>query len=237
MVLEELVLEGEYYNHKKGIIVSSNIRVIIADDHKLFCEGLRLVLDRDNIEVVGQANTGRQAVEQVGELKPDVVLLDIRMPDMDGLQALAAIKSSNPEVSVIILTSFNNPQYITRAISLGAAGYLMKDIDPIGVPQAVQSVVSGEAILDREILDMVVEQLSQATQPTDYKKEIPSLTPQEVRILQLIAEGLDNNTIAEILSVSPNTVKTHVSNIFTKLGVSDRTQAAIWAIRRGIAVN
>jgi DNA-binding NarL/FixJ family response regulator len=203
----------------------------------LFCEGLKLVLNRDHIKVVGQATTGRQAVEMVNELKPEVVLLDIRMPDMDGLQALAAIKSSSPEVSVIILTSYNNPQYITRAISLGAAGYLMKDIDPEGVPQAVQSVVSGEAILDREILDMVVEQLSQATQPSDFKKEIPSLTPQEVRILQLIAEGLDNNTIAEILSVSPNTVKTHVSNIFTKLGVSDRTQAAIWAIRRGIAVN
>ncbi|MDF1500930.1 MAG: response regulator transcription factor [Anaerolineales bacterium] len=217
--------------------MTSEIRVLIADDHRLFCEGLKLVLNRDGISVVGQARTGRQTVEMVGELEPDVVLLDIRMPDMDGLQALAAIKSTNPEISVIILTSYNNPQYITRAISLGAAGYLMKDIDPIGVPQAVQSVVSGEAILDREILDMVVEQLSQATHPTDFTREIPSLTPQEVRILQLIAEGLDNNTIAEILSVSPNTVKTHVSNIFTKLGVSDRTQAAIWAIRRGIAVN
>lgn len=217
--------------------MSSKIRVLIADDHRLFSDGVKLVLDRDGIEVVGLASTGRQTVEMVSDLEPDVVLLDIRMPDMDGLQALAAIKSANPEVSVIILTSYNNPQYITRAISLGAAGYLIKDIDPDGVPQAVHSVVSGEAILDREILDMVVEQLSQATQPTDFKREIPSLTPQEVRILQLIAEGLDNNTIAEILSVSPNTVKTHVSNIFTKLGVSDRTQAAIWAIRRGIAVN
>lgn len=195
-----------------------------------------MVLDRDGIDVVGHALTGRQTIELAAELQPDVILLDIRMPDMDGLQALAAIKSTLPEASVIMLTSFSNPQYITRSITLGAAGYMMKDVEPEAVPQAVRAVANGEAIIDREILDTVAKELSNATTPVGMRRELPSLTPQEIRIIQLIAEGLDNNTIAEILTVSPNTVKSHVSNIFSKVGVSDRTQAAIWAIRRGIAV-
>jgi DNA-binding NarL/FixJ family response regulator len=229
------LLQETKYAGKRPIL-SEPIRVLIADDHRLFYEGLQLVLNRDGIDVVGHALTGRQTVELAGEVQPDVILLDIRMPDMDGLQALAAIKSTLPEASVIMLTSYSNPQYISRSITLGAAGYLIKDVDPEAVPQAIRAVANGEAILDREILDTVAKELSNATTPVGMKKEMPSLTPQEVRIIQLIAEGLDNNTIAEILSVSPNTVKTHVSNIFTKIGVSDRTQAAIWAIRRGMAV-
>lgn len=154
---------------------------------------------------------------------------------MDGLQALGAIKASCPETSVIILTSFDNPEYLTRAISLGAAGYLMKDTTSESVVNAIRLVASGEAILDRDILELVINELSEATRPTNLKDDVPALTPQEVRILQLITEGLDNGTIAEILSLSPNTIKSHVRNIFSKLGVSDRTQAAIWAIRRGLA--
>ena len=199
------------------------------------CEGLQMVLGNDGLDVVGQATTGRRAVELTIEKEPDVVLLDIRMPDMDGLQALAAIKASRPQTSVIMLTSYGNPEYLTRSISLGAAGFLMKDCDPERVPQAVRAVAGGEAILNLEVLQKVMNELSQATRPSGLKMEMPSLTPQEIRILNLITEGLDNNTIAEILSVSPNTVKTHVSNIFSKLGVSDRTQAAIWAIRHGLA--
>ena len=213
----------------------SMIRVLIADDHTLFVEGLKLLLNRDGVQVVGSSRTGRQTVELTSQLKPHVVLLDIRMPDMDGLQALAAIKASCPDTSVIILTSFNTPEYITRAISLGAAGYLMKDTTSEGVINAIRTVASGEAILDMEILELVIKELSEATRPTSLRDEIPALTPQEVRVLQLITEGLDNGTIAEILTVSPNTVKSHVRNIFSKLGVSDRTQAAIWAIRHGLS--
>lgn len=194
-----------------------------------------MVLNRDGIKIVGASRTGRQTVELTSQLKPHVVLLDIRMPDMDGLQALAAIKASCPDTSVIILTSFNTPEYITRAISLGAAGYLMKDTTSEGVINAIRTVASGEAILDMEILELVIKELSQATRPTSLREEIPALTPQEVRVLQLITEGLNNGTIAEILSLSPNTIKSHVRNIFSKLGVSDRTQAAIWAIRRGLS--
>jgi DNA-binding NarL/FixJ family response regulator len=211
------------------------IRVLIADDHCLFVDGLNMVLSRDEIKVVGTAQTGRQTIDLTSKLKPHVVLLDIRMPDMDGLQALAAIKASCPETSVIILTSYNTPEYITRAISLGAAGYLMKDTTSEGIINAIRTVASGEAILDMDILEQVINELSEGTRPTSLRDEIPALTPQEVRILQLITEGLNNGTIAEILSLSPNTVKSHVRNIFSKLGVSDRTQAAIWAIRRGIS--
>jgi len=124
------------------------IRVLIADDHCLFVEGLNMILNRDGIQVVGSALTGRQTIDLTSKLKPHVVLLDIRMPDMDGLQALAAIKASCPETSVIILTSYNTPEYITRAISLGAAGYLMKDTTSEGVINAIRTVASGEAILD-----------------------------------------------------------------------------------------
>jgi DNA-binding NarL/FixJ family response regulator len=215
--------------------VSDSIRVVIADDHRLFAEGLNLVLSRDGIQVIGIATTGRQTVELTTDLKPDIVLLDIRMPDMDGLQALGAIKASCPETNVIVLTSYDNPEYLTRAISMGAAGYLMKDTTSDGMINAVRLVANGEAILDRDILEMVINELSQATRPTRAKEDAPALTAQELRILQLITEGLDNGTIAEILSLSPNTVKSHVRNIFSKLGVSDRTQAAIWAIRRGLA--
>jgi DNA-binding NarL/FixJ family response regulator len=211
------------------------IRVLIADDHCLFVDGLNMVLNRDGFKVVGTAQTGRQTIDLTSKLKPHVVLLDIRMPDMDGLQALAAIKASCPETSVIILTSYNTPEYITRAISLGAAGYLMKDTTSEGIINAIRTVASGEAILDMDILEQVINELSEGTRPTSLRDEIPALTPQEVRILQLITEGLNNGTIAEILSLSPNTVKSHVRNIFSKLGVSDRTQAAIWAIRRGIS--
>lgn len=211
------------------------IRVLIADDYCLFVEGLQLLINRDGIEVVGSALTGRQTIALTSQLKPDVVLLDIRMPDMDGLQALSAIKASCPETSIIILTSFNTPEYITRAISLGAAGYLMKDTTSESLINAIRTVASGEAILDMDILEQVIKELSRATRPSTLRDDIPALTPQEIRVLQLITEGLSNGTIAEILTLSPNTVKTHVRNIFSKLGVSDRTQAAIWAIRRGIS--
>lgn len=215
--------------------MSSVIRVLIADDYCLFVEGLQLLINRDGIEVVGSALTGRQTIALTSQLKPDVVLLDIRMPDMDGLQALSAIKASCPETSIIILTSFNTPEYITRAISLGAAGYLMKDTTSESLINAIRTVASGEAILDMDILEQVIKELSRATRPSTLRDDIPALTPQEIRVLQLITEGLSNGTIAEILTLSPNTVKTHVRNIFSKLGVSDRTQAAIWAIRRGIS--
>jgi len=212
------------------------IRVLIADDHKLVCLGLRLVLERDGIEVVGEASTGRQAVQLAQETVPDVVLLDILMPDMDGLEALAGIRAILPKTSVIMVTAYARPDFLARAIALGAAGYTTKDEDPARVSRAVRSVVEGEAIVNRDLLGLAMKELAEA--PTELTgtgaANIPSLTPQQLRVLTLIAEGLDNDAIAQTLTISRNTVKTHVREIFQKLGVSDRTRAAVWALRHGL---
>jgi DNA-binding NarL/FixJ family response regulator len=214
---------------------SETLRILIADDHQLIVEGLRIVLDQDDMEIVGVATNGRQAVEMTLELKPDILLLDIRMPDMDGIQALAQIKSARSDTSVIILTSFNNPEYLARAIALGAAGFLSKESDPRQFPELLRAVADKEAIVDLELLQAAFKELQGKTHE-DIVTPVtaPQLTPQEQRVLGLISEGLSNAAIADVLSVSINTVKSHVYNILRKLGVSDRTQAAIWAMRNGI---
>jgi DNA-binding NarL/FixJ family response regulator len=221
-----------------GVPVESDdrIRVLIADDHGLIVEGLRMVLGRGGLDVVGAASNGRQAVEMTEALKPDVLLLDIRMPDMDGLTALEAIKSSGMQTSVIMLTSFDTPEYMARAIALGAAGFLSKETDPEAIPQAVRAVAAGEAIVDLDLLRAALQMASSpAARPAEFRRAASGdLTEQEVRILKLMAEGMSNSEVAESLSVSRNTVKTHVHNIFAKLGVTDRTQAVILAMRKGM---
>ena len=211
-------------------------RVLIADDHGIIVEGLRLYLQRDGIDVVGVAKTGRQTIELVQALKPDVVLLDIRMPDMDGLEALALIKAGGYPTAVIIFTGFVRIEYLTRAITLGAAGFLSKDVDPERIPHAIRVVSSGDSIIDREVLQEAIREFyfvsgSERQQPAP---PIQPLTKQELRVLRFIGEGLNNESIAQMLSVSRNTIKAHVSSILSKLGLSNRTQAAIWAVRRGL---
>jgi DNA-binding NarL/FixJ family response regulator len=221
-----------------GVPVESDdrIRVLIADDHGLIVEGLRMVLGRGGLDVVGAASNGRQAVEMTEALKPDVLLLDIRMPDMDGLTALEAIKASGMQTSVIMLTSFDTPEYMAKAIALGAAGFLSKETDPEAIPQAVRAVAAGEAIVDLDLLRAALQMASSpAARPAEFRRAASGdLTEQEVRILKLMAEGMSNSEVAESLSVSRNTVKTHVHNIFAKLGVTDRTQAVILAMRKGM---
>jgi DNA-binding NarL/FixJ family response regulator len=214
---------------------SDKVRVLIADDHRLVSLGLRMVLERAGMEVVGEAATGRLAVEMAEKFGPDVVLLDILMPDMDGLQALGAMRSSVPRASIIIITAYARPDFLARAVAMGAAGYITKDEDPAKIPVAVRAVVDGEAIVNRELLEMALRELSETAKAHvgSPHHEAPPLTPQQKRVLTLIAEGLDNDTIAQTLSVSKNTVKTHVREIFQKLGVTDRTQAAVWALRNG----
>ncbi len=210
--------------------------VVIADDHGIIVEGLRLYLQRGGIDVFGVAHTGRETIELVQVLKPDVVLLDIRMPDMDGLQALAAIKDGRYPTAVIILTGFVRIEYLTRAITLGAAGFLSKDVDPERIPHAIEVVSSGDSIIDREVLQEALQEFNFATvseQPEPIST-IQALTKQELRVLKFIGEGLNNESMAQMLTISRNTVKAHVSSIFSKLGFSDRTQAAIWAVRRGL---
>ena len=218
------------------VATDEQIRVLIADDHGLIVEGLRMVLGRGGLDVVGSASNGRQALELTQSLKPDVLLLDIRMPDMDGLSALEAIKASGSQTSVIMLTSFDTPEYMARAIALGAAGFLSKETDPEAIPQAVRAVAAGEAIVDLELLRAALQMASSpAARPAEFRRTSSGeLTEQELRILKLMAEGMSNKEVAEALSVSRNTVKTHVHNIFAKLGVTDRTQAVILAMRKGM---
>ncbi|MCH8878016.1 MAG: response regulator transcription factor [Chloroflexi bacterium] len=211
-------------------------RVLIADDHRIIVEGIRLYLQRDGLDVVGVTHTGRETIELVQVLRPDVVLLDIRMPDMDGLQALAAIKDGKYPTAVIILTGFVRMEYLKRAIRLGASGFLSKDVEPERIPYAIKSISSGESIIDREVLQEAFREFYffKGSEGQEPDSTIQPLTKQELRVLKFIAEGLKNESIAQRLSVSRNTVKAHVSSILSKLGVSDRTQAAIWAVRRGL---
>jgi DNA-binding NarL/FixJ family response regulator len=211
-------------------------RVLIADDHRIIVEGLRLYLKRAGIDVLGVAHTGREAIELVQLLKPDVVLLDIRMPDMDGMQALSAIKDGGHPTAVIILTGFVRMEYLNRAITLGAAGFLSKDVDPERIPHAISAVTSGNSIIDREVLRDAIQEFNFATgsERSELTSSTQPLTKQELRVLKLIGEGLNNESIAQMLSISRNTVKAHVSSILSKLELTDRTQAAIWAVRRGL---
>ncbi len=230
------------------------IRVGIADDHGVVRAGIRSLLVDSGLDVVGEARNGHEAVILARETTPDVMLLDIRMPDMDGLRALAAIKSENPQISVIMLTTYANPEYLARAVSLGAAGYLSKEVDPQRIPRAVRAAARGDSLLDRYLFlaalksgggsmsshtktAVVDPQNTSIPIPSPEPTELPAeeLTEQETTILKLIVSGLNNNAIANSLSISTSTVKTHIRHIFRKLGVSDRTQAAVWAMRHGVA--
>ncbi len=216
---------------------ASAIKVVIADDHPVVRQGLRSILDADDIEVVGEAATGTEAVALVQELEPDVILMDIRMPDMDGLQAMAAMKRNSLKTSVIVLTTYNNMQYLVRSVIYGAAAYFLKGISRDELLAAIRAVADGKLLLKVHHLRGVVERLlkedAKLAPPAVRKASV--LTAREREVLGLIVQGLTNKQIADILCVSQATVKTHVEHIISKLGVSDRTQAAVWAVRSGIA--
>jgi DNA-binding NarL/FixJ family response regulator len=201
-----------------------NIRVLIADDHPVVRQGLRTFLGaQPDIDVVGEAADGAQAVELAAELKPDVVLLDLKMPGLDGLGALAGLGA----VKVIVLTSMTERGQVLPAVRAGAAGYLYKDVDPQALVQAIRSVHDGHMIFAPEAANALARSES----------SMIALTAREQGVLALIAGGRSNREIARELGVSEKTVKTHVSNLLMKLGVHDRTQAALYAVRNGLVDN
>ncbi|MBK8031043.1 MAG: response regulator transcription factor [Anaerolineae bacterium] len=212
------------------------IRAAIVDDHGIVRQGLRALLTRPGIEVVGEAESGNAAIQLAETLHPDVMLLDIRMKDGDGLQSLPNIKAVSPQTSVIILTTYANPAYLARAISGGAAGYLSKETDPDQIVRAVRAAAAGDDLIDRTLL---LAALSHATSdstppPTDLDGSdvtIEPLSERESDVLRLMVQGFSNSVIAETLTISLPTVKTHVQHILQKLHVSDRTQAALLAMR------
>lgn len=209
------------------------IRVLLVDDQALFCEGLRTLLDlQPDIEVVGEANNGREAIECVARAAPDVVLMDVQMPVLDGVAATRDIRAHHPNTQVIVLTTFDDDEYVFEALRAGAVGYLLKDVASDRLAEAVRSAARGESFLQPSVAAKVVaEYIRLADAP--YAREranqalVEPLSDRELEILRLVATGASNKEIAATLVIAEGTVKNHVTNILGKLGVRDRTQAAL----------
>ena len=207
------------------------IRVVLADDHAVVRQGLRTFLDlQDDIEVVAEAGDGETAIGAVLRTDPDVLLLDLVMPRLDGVGVLARLQAREARARVIVLTSFGDDDKLFAALRGGAAGYLLKDVEPSDLVQAIRSAHDGQSPLSPAIATRVVEEIAHGRAPA----EVDDLTPRERDVLLLIARGRSNKVIALELGVAEKTVKTHVSHIFSKLGLTDRTQAALYAVRRGL---
>tara|TARA_B100000686_G_scaffold320094_1_gene371416 strand:+ start:321 stop:953 length:633 start_codon:yes stop_codon:yes gene_type:complete len=207
------------------------IRVLVADDHEVVRCGLRSLVTGTEIEVVAEAASGEQALRLITEHKVDVLLLDIRMPDGDGLNTLGRVKLDYPEIPVLLLSTYDNPTYIARAVALGAAGYLLKGRDREQLLEAIRKAATGQDVWTRDELRRVTGAL--ATPRLNADVEVP-LTQRESEVLRQLALGLTNKEIAQALSISYETVKEHVQHILRKVGVSDRTQVAVWAVRKGL---
>jgi DNA-binding NarL/FixJ family response regulator len=221
--------------------VEGPARILIADDHDLVREGLRAVLSGEaDLEVVGEATDGQEALRMCRSLRPDLVLMDVRMPKSDGLEATRAIKEEMPQVSVVMVTMHENPDYLLEAIRAGAAGYILKDAEGERLVGAVRRTLNGESPLEEELamrlLRSLVREKEQSLRPTSEPFAL-ALTPQEREVLRLLALGQTNRQIAQSLLYSVSTVKAHVRSTISKLGVSDRTQAAVRAIQLGLATS
>jgi NarL family two-component system response regulator LiaR len=212
--------------------VTECIRVLIADDHAVVREGLRtFLLLQDGIEVVGEAADGNEAVAEARRLAPDVVLMDLVMPNLDGVEAMRRIREQRPETRVIVLTSYADDEQLLPAVRAGAAGYLLKSAQPKEVVRALRAAHSGEAVIDPSAAGRLLRALSEAgAEP----RQAQPLTPRESQVLALVGRGLSNKRIARELGISEKTVKAHVGSVLAKLGVADRTQAALHAARAGL---
>lgn len=204
------------------------IRIVIADDHKMVREGLKQLLELDgDIQVVGEASDGEQCLLQVEETNPDVLLLDINMPTMNGLQTLQELRRNNSKQKVLMLTIHNEIEYLLRAVDIGVNGYILKDSESSVLKKAIYTIYQGETYIEPSL----TPELKERMQRNSSSSTTEVLTRREVDVLKLLAEGLFNKEIAYRLNISEKTVKNHVSNIFKKISVSDRTQAAVYAIK------
>ena len=209
-------------------------RLVIADDHELARAGLRAMLTgQRGLEVVGEAANGHEALMLCRRLQPDLALIDVRMPVQDGLATCRAIKQECKGTSVILVTIHENPEYLFEALKAGAAGYVLKDISQHELISAVQGVLRGESMLNKELVIRLLQRLANET-PQQEEVSPERLSPRELEVLQLLAQGQTNREIAQNLIVSVSTIKIHVEHILAKLGVSDRTQAAVRAIELGL---
>jgi DNA-binding NarL/FixJ family response regulator len=206
-------------------------RVVLVDDHAIWRGGVASMLEETEFSVVGEAASGKEALGIVEEVEPDLVLLDIRMAGGDGLDALQAIKQANPRTAVVMLTTYDNPTYMARAVAGGAAGYLLKGIEQDELLSALRAVAGGEMLLSPPALLHSLRSVSQSASEADL---VEPLTERELEVLRLLATGMNNKDIGSVLFVAESTIKTHVEHIIGKLGVSDRVQAAVWAARQGV---
>ncbi|MFJ5706564.1 MULTISPECIES: response regulator transcription factor [unclassified Streptomyces] len=207
------------------------IRVLLVDDHQVVRRGLRTFLEvQDDIEVVGEAADGAEGVARAEELRPDVVLMDVKMPGTDGIEALKRLRALANPAKVLIVTSFTEQRTVVPALRAGASGYVYKDVDPDALAGAIRSVHAGHVLLQPEVAEALLAQ----DEPQGGTGRGTTLTEREREVLGLIADGRSNREIARALVLSEKTVKTHVSNILMKLDLADRTQAALWAVRHGL---
>jgi DNA-binding NarL/FixJ family response regulator len=213
------------------------VRVVIADDQQLIRTGFRMILDDEpDIEVIGEAGTGVEAVKLTRELRPDVVLMDIRMPELDGIEATRRIlaQTSEPRTSILILTTFDLDEYVYDALRAGASGFLLKDVPAPQLAAAIRTVGDGDALLAPSITRRLIEQFVAPRTPANPAPGVDELTPRELQVFLLLATGKTNHEIATELIVGETTIKTHVTRILTKLGVRDRVQAVVLAYETGL---
>jgi DNA-binding NarL/FixJ family response regulator len=215
--------------------VSNLVRVLLVDDDDLMRAGLRSVLSSDEtIEVVGEAGDGRDALAQIRELRPDLVLMDIRMPDLDGIAATREALAVSPEVKVVVLTTFEQDDYIFDALNAGASGFLLKRTKPEELISAIHTVADGDSLLSPSVTRRVIDRMAAQPVPAVPGERLEVLTPREREVLELIARGLSNREIADAFVIEESTVKTHVKRILMKLRLRDRVQAVIFAYENGL---
>ncbi|MCX6004237.1 MAG: response regulator transcription factor [Chloroflexi bacterium] len=208
------------------------IKIVIVDDHPVVREGIGSMLKREpDFKIVGEASNGLEAVEKVRELAPDVVLMDLRMPELDGVEAMIKIKAENTDVKFIILTTFSDDEYIFRGIAAGARAYLLKDAPREELFKAIRAVSKGESLIQPVVASKVLDRLFELSKKTPASE---TLSEREIEVLRLMAKGFSNKDIADQLSITQSTVKTHITSIFQKLDVTTRTEAVTNALRKGI---
>ena len=209
-------------------------RVVVADDQELVRSGFALILERGGVEVVGQAADGLEALDVCARARPDVVLMDVRMPHVDGIEATRRLVAASPEVRVLVLTTFDLDEYVYAAVRAGASGFLLKDVSPADLVRAVAAVAGGEVMLAPALTRRLLERFAAGPGPGERPAAMAALTEREEEVLRRVARGLPNQEIAAQLFLSEATVKTYVSRLLTKLGVRDRVQLAVLAYETGL---